>query len=269
LVPVPASPPLEQAGQTALEHLMKFSIVTVSFNAERTIADTLRSVAGQSYPHIEHIVVDGGSRDGTVGLIEAHLRRGGRYISERDNGLYDAMNKGIAMAQGDVIGLLNADDMYIDTGILDRIAAHVTAKGVDAVLCDVGFFREGAPNKVIRRYNSGHFSPDRLGWGWMPAHPGMFLTKKAYQEVGFYRTDYTIAADFEFIARAFRVHGLSYSHMAEIAVMMRTGGISTSGFRSKMTINAEVLRACRENGIYSNTAMLLSKYPRKLLEMLA
>lgn len=248
---------------------MKFSIVTVSFNAETTITDTLRSVAEQSYPDVEHIVVDGGSRDGTVSLIETYLRSGGRYISERDNGLYDAMNKGIAMAQGDIIGLLNADDMYADKEVLARIAAHVTTRKVDAVLCDVGFFKDGAPDKIIRRFDSGHFSPDRLGWGWMPAHPGMFLTNAAYAKVGQYRTDYRIAADFEFIARAFRVHGLSYSHLDDIAVLMRAGGISTSGLRSKMTINAEVLRACRENGIYSNTAMLLSKYPRKLLEMIS
>ncbi len=248
---------------------MKFSIVTVSFNAETTIADTLRSVAEQSHPDVEHIVVDGGSCDGTVGLIEKHLRTGGRYVSERDNGLYDAMNKGIAMAQGNMIGLLNADDMYADKDILVRIAAHAASRRVDAVLCDVGFFKDGAPDRIIRRYNSGHFKPDRLGWGWMPAHPGMFLTSAAYNKVGAYRIDYKIAADFEFIVRAFRVHGLTYSHMREIAVLMRAGGISTSGLKSKMTINAEVLRACRENGIYSNAAMLLCKYPRKLLEMIS
>lgn len=246
---------------------MKFSIITVAFNSEATIGDTLRSVAQQSHPDVEHIVIDGGSHDSTVCLVETLLRPGGSCISESDQGLYDAMNKGIALAQGDIIGLLNSDDLYADQDILARIADHMATKGVEAVLCDIGFFREGSPERIIRRYDSGFFRPSRLGWGWMPAHPGMFMTKQAYAKVGWYRKDYKIAADFEFMARAFGKHCITYSHMAEIAVLMRTGGLSTGGFGSKLTINAEVLRACRENGIYSNSAMLLSKYPRKIMEM--
>lgn len=246
---------------------MKFSIVTVSFNSEKTIVDTLKSVATQTHPQIEHIVVDGGSRDGTTALVERHLREGGRWISESDEGLYDAMNKGIAMASGDIIGLLNSDDYYAHTDVLSRVANRFAEKSIEALLCDVGFFQDGAPERIVRRYDSGYFQPARLGWGWMPAHPGMFMTKAAYERIGGYRTDYSIAADFEFVARAFGSHAATFEHMAEIAVMMRLGGVSTAGLKSKMTINSEVLRACRENGVYSNIGMLLAKYPRKILEM--
>jgi glycosyltransferase involved in cell wall biosynthesis len=247
---------------------MKFSIITVSFNSEKTISDTLRSVAMQNYPDVEHIVVDAASKDGTIASVERHLRQTGRWISEPDNGLYDAMNKGIALATGDIIGLLNSDDHYADADVLARVANRFAEKNVDAVLCDVGFFQDGAPERIVRRYDSGYFRPARLGWGWMPAHPGMFLTKAVYAEIGGYRTDYSIAADFEFVARAFGSHRATFDHLPEIAVMMRLGGVSTAGLKSKLTINAEVLRACRENGIYSNTAMLLAKYPRKMLEMM-
>lgn len=247
--------------------LMKFSIITVSFNSEKTIVDTLKSVTFQNHRQIEHIVVDGGSRDGTTALVERHLREGGRWISEPDEGLYDAMNKGIAMASGDIIGLLNSDDYYARTDILSRVANRFAEKRIEAVLCDVGFFQDGAPERIVRRYDSGYFQPARLGWGWMPAHPGMFMTKAAYERIGGYRTDYSIAADFEFVARAFGSHRATFEHLAEIAVMMRLGGVSTAGLKSKMTINSEVLRACRENGIYSNIGMLLAKYPRKILEM--
>lgn len=246
---------------------MKFSIITVSFNSEKTIVDTLRSVATQNHPQIEHIVVDGGSKDGTTTLVKRHLREGGRWISEPDEGLYDAMNKGIAMASGDIIGLLNSDDYYAHADVLSRIAKRFTEKNVEAVLCDVGFFKDSAPERIVRRYDSGYFQPARLGWGWMPAHPGMFMTKAAYEKIGGYRTDYSIAADFEFVARAFGNHRATFDHLPGIAVMMRMGGVSTAGLKSKITINSEVLRACRENGVYSNIGMLLSKYPRKILEM--
>ncbi len=246
---------------------LKFTIITVCYNSETTIADTLRSVAAQTYDEVEHIVVDGGSTDKTMSLVSDHLRPGGKYISEADNGLYDAMNKGLKIASGQVVGLLNSDDMYARSDVISNVADAMARTSVDAILCDVGFFRDGQPNRIVRRYDSGFFKPERLGWGWMPAHPGMFLTKAAYDLVGPYRVDYKIAADFEFIVRAFGRHGLTFTHLAEIAVLMRVGGVSTSGIRSKLTINEEVLRACRDNGIYSNHLMLLSKYARKLMEL--
>lgn len=246
---------------------MKFSIITVAFNSASTITETLRSVSAQTYPEVQHIVIDGASTDGTQLLARTLIRGGGRVISEPDDGLYDAMNKGIALADGDIIGILNSDDVYAHPDVLHKIAEQFAKYDVQTVLSDVGFFRDYSKIEITRRYNSGHFHPRRLGWGWMPAHPGMFMLKQVYDEIGTYRTDYKIAADFELIARAFGKNAITYKHIPEISVLMRAGGISTSGFSSNIIINKEVLRACKENGIYTNIAMILSKYPRKILEL--
>ena len=245
---------------------MKISVITVSYNAAKTIADTLFSVAGQSYSEVEHIIIDGASEDATVSIAQDLLRMGGQLVSEPDQGLYDAMNKGIALATGDVIGLLNADDLYADPDVLYRVAEAFLKQSVDAVLGDVGFFQDGFPDRIVRRYNSGRFRPSRIRWGWMPAHPAMFLTRKAYDRVGNYRTDFKIAADFEYVVRAFAKEKLSFVHIPDLLVKMRLGGISTSGLKATLTINSESVRACRDNGIYTNLAMIMSKYPLKLLE---
>jgi glycosyltransferase involved in cell wall biosynthesis len=247
---------------------MKISIITVSFNAAATIAATLESVRAQIFGDIEHVLIDGGSTDGTQAIIQTMLRPGDRFISEPDKGLYDAMNKGVALASGEVIGILNADDIFARPDVLAHVAQAYERHGVDAILGDVGFFRDGAPDRIVRRYDSGYFRPNRIAWGIMPAHPGMYLTREAYDRVGPYRTDFRIAADFEFVARAFMKHGLSFSHLPEIIVKMRLGGVSTDGLGAKLTINREVLRACRENGLYSNNFMIASKYFRKFRELL-
>lgn len=247
---------------------MRISVVTACYNAAGTIADTLRSVAEQSWPEVEHIVIDGASRDNTGEIVAALQRPGGTYVCEPDRGLYDAMNKGIAAATGDIIGTLNADDFYAFPDALAHIASVFETRKVDAVLSDIGYVRDPALDKIIRRYNSGRFRPDRIAWGWMPAHPGMFLTREAYDRLGPYRTDYRIAADFEFVARAFGKAGLTYTYLPEMIVKMRVGGLSTAGLGAKMTINRESLRACRDNGIPTNMLKIMSKYPMKLLELL-
>jgi glycosyltransferase involved in cell wall biosynthesis len=245
---------------------MKISVVTVSYNAAATIADTLSSVSAQDYPNLEHIIVDGASSDGTVAIIERMADARTRVLSEPDHGLYDAMNKGIARATGDIIGILNADDYFADTGALSAVAAAFAANlGTDAVLGDIAFVDDAG--RPTRLYRSDRFTPARTRWGWMPAHPGMYLTRRAYQRVGSYRTDLRIAADFDFVVRAFNTHALTYAHLSRALVHMRHGGASTDGWRAKMTINREVVRACRDNGLYTNLAMVMSKYPMKLLEL--
>ena len=245
---------------------MKVSVITASFNAAETIGETLRSVAAQDWPDIEHIVIDGASRDTTSEIVAEHQRAGGIYISEPDRGIYDAMNKGIAMASGDIIGLLNADDIYAGPDTISHVVKSFKRHRTDAILGDVGHFRSGASNRVVRRYDSSRFTPGRIAWGWMPAHPAMFLTRAAYDRAGPYRTDYRIAADYEFVARAFGRLGLSYQHLPEILVKMRIGGVSTSGWRSAWVIIDEARRGCLENNIYTNYLMLATKYPWKLLE---
>ena len=249
---------------------MKISIITVCYNAADTIGDTIASVAAQTHPDVEHIIVDGASTDGSTAQIARLAGPDVVWSSERDRGLYDAMNKGIAKATGDVIGILNADDFYADADVLARVARCFDHDpGVEAVLGDIAFLRGSAQDRRIgRRYRSARFTPDRVAWGWMPAHPGMFVTRAVYDRVGTYRLDYRIGADFEFVARAFVSHRISYCQLPKILVLMRPGGLSTSGLKSKWVINKECLRACLENGIPSNMLMIMSKYPMKLLDMI-
>jgi glycosyltransferase involved in cell wall biosynthesis len=246
---------------------MKISVVTVSYNAAATIAATIASVRAQAHLDIEHVIIDGASTDGTRAIVEGMADDRTLFVSEPDRGLYDAMNKGIARATGDVIGILNADDFFADDQALARIAEVFAAgRELDAVLGDIAFVDNDG--RVLRRYDSGRFRPSLTRWGWMPAHPGMYLTRAAYNRVGVYRTDLKIAADFDFVVRAFTLAGLQYIHLPHTLVHMRPGGASTDGWRAKMTINREVVRACRDNGVYTNLAMVMSKYPLKLLEMI-
>jgi len=247
---------------------MKISVITVCYNSAATIADTLDSVAQQSWPQVEHIVIDGASTDGTLNIVKSRGRRMTRFVSGPDAGIYDAMNKGIAMATGDVIGLLNADDVYADADVLAHVAKKFEASNLEAVYGDVVFFKSSKPHKIIRRYNSGRFSPDKLAWGWMPSHPALLLRREIYQRIGPFNTTYRIAGDFDFIIRAFGNGQLRYEYVPEVWVKMRAGGISTGGLRNTILLNREVLRACRENGVKTSIFKILSKYPAKLLELL-
>ena len=246
---------------------MKISVVTVAFNSAATIGDTIMSVQAQTHSDLEHIIVDGKSTDSTMDVVKHHSNDKTVAISEADNGLYDAMNKGINMATGDVIGILNSDDYYADSLALSRVEETFRHNvGIDAVLGDIAFVDKSG--KETRRYDSGRFRPSLARWGWMPAHPGMYLTRSAYNRIGQYRTDLKIAADFDFVVRAFNRAKSSFVHLPEVLVHMRPGGASTDGWNAKLTINREVVRACRENGVYTNLPMIMCKYPMKLLEMI-
>jgi len=243
------------------------SVITVCYNSATTLAAALQSVAGQTWPHIEHIVIDGGSKDATHEIL-AQFPHLAQVVSEPDKGIYDAMNKGLALARGDIICFLNADDQYASPEALATVAQEMAGHQLDALLGDVAFFHPGKPDKVVRRYRSARFSPARLAWGWMPAHPALFLRRSVVDRVGKFRTDYRIAGDFEFIIRAFYQANLRYRHLSQVFVNMQTGGVSTAGLRSKILLNQEVLRACRDNGIRTNMLKILSKYPAKLLELI-
>lgn len=222
----------------------------------------------QQRSEVEHIVIDGGSTDGTLEILERFRPHLASLVSEPDKGIYDAMNKGLARATGDVVCFLNADDWYADSTVLSTVAQEMRQHSLDALVADVGFFKADNPTRMIRRYRSDRFSPSRLAWGWMPAHPGFFLKREVAQRVGLFKTDYRIAGDYEFVVRAFHGHKLRYRHLPRVLVHMQAGGASNNGWRAKVLLNQEVLRACRENGVSTNMAKILSKYPAKLLEML-
>lgn len=247
---------------------MKFSVITACYDSARTIADTIESVSRQTYPEVEHIFVDGGSTDGTLDIIGVRRGSESKLIPGPDKGTYDALNKGIAASSGDIIGFLHADDIYAHEGVISRVAQELRSDSLDAVYGNVAFVRRDDTGRIVRVYDSGRFRPSRIAWGWMPAHPALFLSRRIFERFGSFKTDYRIAADFEFVARIFSAPDLRYRYLPEVLIKMRMGGISTKGWRSTLILNREVLRACRENGIKSNYLKILSKYPAKALEFL-
>jgi glycosyltransferase involved in cell wall biosynthesis len=251
-----------------LDSPIKISVITVCYNSASTLVNALNSVAEQDWPFVEHIVIDGGSTDGTVEIINRYGSKIAKFVSEPDSGIYDAMNKGLDRATGDIICFLNADDCYTSCNVFSRVATQMQLHALDALMGDVYFFDNAKPDHIVRRYRSDRFSPERLAWGWMPAHPALFLSKTLVQRVGHFRTDYRIAGDFEYIVRVFKNNDIHYEHLPEVLVRMQIGGISTNGWRSRILLNREVLRACRENGLETNFFKILSKYPAKILELL-
>jgi len=244
---------------------MKISVITVTYNSAATLRDTLKSVQEQGYTNVEHILVDGASTDGTVDIIKSfpHVKK---WISEKDSGLYDAINKGIAMAEGDVIGILNSDDFFPDPHVLSKIARAFGENDVDAIYGDIAFVRPENTGKIIRLYSSAKFTPRRFAYGYMPAHPSFYAKRACYREFGCYKHDYKIAADYELLMRFIYRHGIRYAYIPEILVYMRTGGVSNKNIFSRYTLNKEIVKACRENGVRTNMAILLFKYLNKIFE---
>lgn len=247
---------------------MKISIVTAAFNSADTILDTINSVASQNYPDKEHIVVDGGSHDGTVEIIQSNISKISQWKSEPDRGIYDAMNKGIKMTSGEIVGTLNSDDFYFDNKVLSAVAEAFQNKNVDAVFGDLVFVHPDNLEEVVRRYSSRRWHPKRFAWGYMPAHPTFFVRRKFYEEYGLYKTNYKISADYELLIRFLYVFKLRYRYMNVTMVKMRLGGASSKNWRSNVTLNQEILMACKANGIYTNNLMIYSKYFTKVFELI-
>ena len=248
---------------------MKISIITATYNSEATIADTINSVLNQEYSDIEYLLIDGGSSDGNLYVVKTNAPRFDgklRWVSESDRGIYDAINKGIRMATGDIIGILNSDDYYTSNDVLSTYAEAFKTSKVDAVYGDIHFIREGQPHKIARYYSSKIFRPALLRFGFMPAHPSFYVRRSVYEQAGFYSLDYKIGADFEMMVRLFKKHRISYKYIQKDMVTMRMGGASTSGVGSHKLLLKEDARACRENGIYSNTFLIALKYFYKIFE---
>ncbi|MDE6347484.1 MAG: glycosyltransferase [Bacteroides sp.] len=248
---------------------MKISLITVTFNSESTLRDTIESVLVQSYPNIEYILVDGASKDNTVDIIkeyEPQFNGRMRWISEKDKGLYDAMNKGIRMATGEVVGIINSDDFYHRKDVIEKVAEAFGDGTVQAVYGDVRFVNPDDLDKTVRYYSSKNFSPVRFRYGFMPAHPTFFTYRKYFEEFGYYKTDYRIAADYELLIRFLYVHRLNTKYLPLDFMKMRTGGASTASVKSNWLLNKEIVRACGENGIWTCMPLLFLKYIIKVFE---
>ena len=251
---------------------MKISIITVVHNNKDTIQDAMISVLSQDHDDIEYIIVDGASTDGTVEVIKKAVKRyperNIKFISEKDDGIYDAMNKGIALATGDIIGILNSDDFYVNRDVISTVVNEFITKKVDSIFADLVYVRADDLDKIVRYYSSANFHPGKMAYGWMPAHPTFFVKRQVYEQYGLYKTGYQIAADYELIVRLLVKNKVSYSYIPKVLVKMRTGGASTRNLKSNWILNKEILRACAENGIKTNIAKVLSKYPIKILHLI-
>ena len=244
---------------------MKVSVITATYNSGTTLRDTLESVLAQTYPDIEHIVVDGGSTDNTMELVrEYEPRYNGRlrYVSEPDKGIYDAMNKGIGMATGEVIGILNSDDFYTSADTVETLIGELERLKVDAVFGDIHFV-----GKCVRYYSSAGFRRWKMLLGFMPAHPSFYCRKEAYERFGLFKTFYKVAADFENLLRLIYVGKISIKYVQKDCVTMRTGGVSTSGLASHRQIMADHVRAYRENRVRSNALLDSLRYVYKVAEI--
>ena len=242
------------------------SIITVSNNSVGTISDTIKSVLAQTYPNIEYIIIDGSSTDGTIELINSFGTSISKFISEPDNGIYDAINKGIKLATGDIVGILNSDDFFFDDFVLEKVSQAFSENEIDAVYGDVQLVDPIKTSKIVRFSSSKLFNTGKFKFGFMPAHPSFYVKKELFEKLGYYKTDYKIAADFELLIRYLYINQISYKYLEMTFVSMRTGGISNKSIRNRYILNKEIDRACKENGIKTNFIYIYSKYFRKLFE---
>lgn len=247
---------------------MKISVITATYNSAATIRDTIESVMKQTYADIEYIIVDGGSSDETMDIVRsAEPLFCGRmkYISEPDRGIYDAMNKGIAMATGDVVGILNSDDFFTSDSVVSLIASSFS-DDIEAVYGDIHFVSPSNLGRCVRYYSSRHFRPWMMRFGYMPAHPSFYARKSVYTRCGTYSLDYKIASDFDMMVRLFCRYRINAKYVPADFVTMRTGGVSTKSLSNRLLITKEDAVACRRNGVYSNVLLCSVKYLTKIFE---
>jgi glycosyltransferase involved in cell wall biosynthesis len=247
-------------------YFMKVSIITVALNNAEYIEACIQSVINQDYKNIEYIVVDGGSTDGTIDIINKYEDKINVWISEPDKGMYDAINKGIGTSSGDIIGILHSDDIYIDEHVIGNVVQEFR-NNIDSVYADLVYVERNNIKNVVRYYDSSVFQISKFAYGWMPAHPTCFIKKAVYTKYGLYKTDFIIAADYELLVRFYAKHGVSYSYLPKVIVKMRNGGLSTRNFKSNIILNREIVRSCRENGIETNIFKVYSKYFVKMFQL--
>ena len=246
---------------------MKISIITVCYNSEKTIKKTIESVLNQDYNNIEYIIIDGDSKDNTLNIINEFNNGIAKVISEKDNGIYDAINKGILLATGDIVGILNADDVFYDQNTISTVAAKFNNNlALESVIADIIFLND--KGKTHRHYTAKSWNPNKFAWGIMPPHPTFYCKRQNFIKLGLYRLDLKIAADYELLIRFLLVNKLSYEYIPKILVKMSLGGVSTKNLRSNLKINNEVLRACKINKVNTNIFKLYTKYIFKLKELI-
>jgi glycosyltransferase involved in cell wall biosynthesis len=245
---------------------MKVSIITISFNSADTIEDTIKSVISQDYHDLEYIIVDGGSTDNTLNIIEKYREKIHKFISEKDKGIYDAMNKGVEMASGALIGILNSDDIYADEHVISDVMS--TLGQADAVYADLVYVKRDNVNEIVRYWKAGKLKPNSFHRGWMPPHPTFFLRKKCYNQFGNYNLSLRSAADYELMLRMIVKNGISVHYLPRIITKMRIGGQSNVTLKNRLKANKEDREAWKINGLTPNFFTLTIKPVRKITQFI-
>ena len=232
-----------------IEPGMKISIITATYNSGKTIADTLDSVAAQRHDDIEHVVIDGQSSDDTLAILDAHSSRIARLVSEPDRGIYDAMNKGIGMATGDVIGLLNSDDVFADRDSLREVATAMQDPDVDCCYGDLVYVDSGDLSRIVRYWKSRPYEAGLFRKGWVPPHPTFYVRRHVYERFGGFDLSYRLAADFELMLRLLVKHQIRSVHIPKVLVKMRLGGATNQSLTNIFRQNVEIYRSARQHQI--------------------
>ncbi len=246
---------------------MRVSLITCTYNSEANLEHCITSVVGQDYPDIEYIVIDGGSRDSTNNIIERYKGFINTYISEEDRGIYDALNKGIEIATGEIVGLLHSDDFFADPQVVTRVVQALTESGTEAVISNIDFISSTNINKVVRFYSSRFFRPFLFRFGFQPAHPTFYTYRRNYLKFGLYNSTMKIAGDFDLLLRFLYIHSLPFKYIPDVWVKMRLGGKSTKSLKNKLVMNREILSSLRSNGIYSNSLLISLRYLFKVFSL--
>lgn len=246
---------------------MKISVITVCYNSAETIGHTLRSVRDQTHGEIEHIIVDGASKDNTLEVVAAEGPHVAKLVSEKDNGIYDAMNKGIALASGDIVAFINADDFYAGPCVLTTVAEAFEKSDADCCYGDLCYVSQGDPTRTVRYWRSADFVPGAFEKGWCPPHPTFFVRRSVYQRLGGFDLSFKIAADFELMARYLEAARISSHYIPEVLVKMRLGGTTNRSLSNIFKQNAEIGRALKKLGLrFSLVSFVLNKLVSRAIQ---
>jgi len=247
---------------------MKITIITVSFNSAKTIEDCILSVLNQSYKNIEYIVIDGGSTDGTVDIIKKYDEKIKFWISEEDNGIYDAMNKGIRAGTGEIVGIINSDDMYADSSVIKDVARAISDGNVHSCYGDMVLVHRENVNRIIRYWKSREFSKERFKKGWMPPHPTFFVKKDIYDRYGGFHLNLSLAADYELMLRFLYKHDISCVYIPRVLIKMRSGGSCRPTLSNTIYNSISCYKAWKMNGLKPKPMTFFFKPMSKIIQFL-
>ena len=246
---------------------MKVSIITITYNSEATLKDTIESVVNQSYNDIEYIIVDGKSTDNSLSIIESYKDKISKVISEKDKGLYDALNKGIALATGDLIGIIHSDDFYTNNFVIEKIVKSIEENNSDAVYADLYYVDKVYTNKIFRKWKSGNYTYGQFINGWMPPHPTFFAKRSCYEKFGSFNLSFVSAADYELMLRFIHKHKINLAYLPEFIIKMRVGGKSNVSLKNRIRANNEDRKAWIINGLKPKFYTLYAKPLRKIIQL--